>query len=304
MPPGSEYLSGPVPAGIDYERLVHDDGDTGAPCDDDPPSCVVVDGPADRPLVVLVGDSHAAMLTAGLVRLAEDHEFRLSTAIVNSCPWQRGLVNARSPADTRALCEERRAAFYDETLPAMDADLVVLSSKARSGSPRWERQVRAADAADHPDETYDQMMLRKAAESVDAIRGTGARVAIVHSIVGTGGYDLGGFDPLDCLARAAALADCAVVPPPSPPPVDAAFTWLATTVPDTYAVDLRPVYCPAGPICSPVVDGTVTWHDPSHLSTDFVVAHADDIWSVLVASDALTGLDLAEPEPRPVPTSP
>ena len=175
----------------------------------------------------------------------------------------------------------------------MGADLVILVSKARSDG-RWVRQVSADDAAAHPGETFDQMMRRKAQETVATISKTGTRVAMVLSISSTGGYDIGGFRPLDCLAQARTLADCAVIPPPSAPPIDAVYTTLATAMPDVYAADLRPAYCPQ-PICSPVTDGIVTWHDPkNHLLRRLCLTHprGEDIWDALQSSGALSGLGL------------
>ena len=75
------------------------------------------------------------------------------------------------------------------------------------------------------------------------------------------------------------------------PTVDAVYTSAALTVPDVYTVDLRPSYCPAGPICSPVVDGVVTWHDALHLSTDLVLSRIDEIWTALQKSGSLDGLN-------------
>ena len=286
---GSAELRQPVPDDIDYGSLADDEGEVGPPCADGTAgSCVVVGGTG--PHVVLVGDSHAAMLAVGLRRLAEERGFRLSSAVMSNCPWQRGLIVERSPASVRAGCAEMRSTFYDDVLPTMGADLVILVSKARSDG-RWVRQVSADDADAHPDETFDQMMRRKARETVTTIGKTGTRVAMVHSMFGTGGYDIGGFRPLDCLAQARTLADCAVIPPQSAPPIDAVYTTLATAMPDVYAADLRPAYCPE-PICSPVTDGIVTWHDPNHLSDAYVSHIREDIWDALQSSGALSGLGL------------
>ncbi len=286
--PGWAQLDRPVPD-IDFESLADDGTQSGPPCDDGTAaSCVAVDGTG--PLVVLVGDSHAGMLSGAFRRLAEERGFRFSSAVMSNCPWQRGLVVKRSPQGVQNACAEMRTSFYDDVLPSMDADLVILVSKARSGG-RWVRQVAADDAAAHAEETFDQMMQRKAQETVRTIRGTGTRVAIVHSIFGTGGYDIGGFPPLDCLAQATTLADCAVIPPRSAPSIDVGYTALARSTPEVVAADLRPAYCPR-PICSPVTDGIVTWHDPNHLSDDFVVHIRDDIWAALEESGALEGLGL------------
>ncbi len=295
-PPGSGVteaqalapLDEPVPSGIDFARLEEDEGDTGDHCPEGTPeSCAeVTDG--DGPLVVLVGDSHAAMLSPALQRLAREEGFRLSTAIMNNCPWQRGVVIERSPKVRREECAELQQRFYDRAFPQMDADLVVVLSKPRSGE-RWARQVSADDAAEHPGETYPQMMLRKAQETSEELTGRGARVLIVHSVFGTGGYDLGGPSPLDCLATARRLLECAVTPPAKPPLVDSLYDYVATAVPDVFTADLRTAYCPE-PVCAPMLDDVVVWRDPSHLSTDLVVARRAEIWRAIVDSGAWEGL--------------
>ena len=282
---GLDALREPVPDDIDYAALRKDDGEVGPKCSDGTAaSCVVVDG--DGPLVVLIGDSHAAMLAPALRELAEEQGFRFSTDIMNNCPWQRGLSITKTPLSLQQECADMRADFYDHILPTMGADLVVVAGTNRI-SPGWKSQVAADDADDHPGETYDQMWARTSQDTVTAIRDAGPRVEIMHTVFGTGGYEVGGFDPLDCLARADRLADCAVVPPQVGPPVDAVYTWMATTMPGVFTVDYRDAYCPGEVLCAPVVDGHVVWHDLNHLSTDYVVSIRDQIWSAIEASGAV-----------------
>jgi peptidoglycan/LPS O-acetylase OafA/YrhL len=282
-------LDKPVPKDIDFEALAKDEGEVGPQCaDGTPESCVVVDD-NDGPLVVLIGDSHAAMLATALHRLADEKGFRLSTNILNNCPWQDGINVTRVGQERQDECSQMRSRFYDEILPAMDADVVVTIGKARSDG-HWARDTDADDAAEHPDETFDQMLLRKSEESVEKIRDTGARVLLMHSVFGTGGYDIGGPDPLDCLSVATKQADCAVVPPTVRPPVDSFYDYLTTTIPGVHSAEIRDAYCPGRVLCAPVVDGEVTWHDADHLSQGLVLAIRQQIWAQLKESGAFDGL--------------
>ena len=286
---GLEDLNKPVPKGIDWAAITSGRGDEGSTCaGGTAASCVVVDQ-GRGPLVVLVGDSHAGMLSSALRLLAEERGFRFSSAVMDNCTWQSGLVVERSPPGRQADCAAMRKSFYDEILPSMGADVVILAGKPRSDG-HWVRETSADDAAEHPDETYQQTILRKSQETVERIRDTGARVLIVHSIFGTGGYDIGGPGPLDCLAAAKVQADCAVIPPLTLPTVDGFYTYFSVTLPSVYVVDLRPAYCPAQVACAPIVDGAVTWKDPSHLSRELVDARRGQIWASMLESGAFDGL--------------
>lgn len=282
-------LDQPVPKDIDFAELARDEGEIGPQCaDGTPESCAVVDD-NDGPLVVLIGDSHAAMLATALHRLADEKGFRLSTNILNNCPWQDGVDVTRVGQARQDECSQQRSRFYDEILPELDADVVVTVGKARSDG-HWARDTAADDAADHPDETFRQMLLRKSQESVEALRDSGARVLLVHSVFGTGGYDIGGPDPLDCLGVAKKQADCAVVPPSTRPPVDSFYDYFTTTYPGVFSAELRDAYCPGRVLCAPIVDGEVTWHDPDHLSRGLVLSVRKQIWAELTDSGAFEGL--------------
>src|SRR5690606_20042244 len=80
---------------------------------------------------VLVGDSHARMLTPALTALARERGFRLSANVVPACPWPHGLVSTKARGSNRDRCLESRRGFYTRTLPKMDPDVVVLVNAPR-----------------------------------------------------------------------------------------------------------------------------------------------------------------------------
>lgn len=282
----------PVPKDLPFQRLVDDRGELGADCADGTPrSCVVVDGPDRDPLVVLVGDSHAGMLLPALRRLADEQGFRLSTNIRNKCAWIQGIHNATERDAVNDPCREQRRAFYDEILPAMDADVVLLAQRSRDGADVLLEDVVADEPSD-ADGSWHQMMLSRARGTLDKIEASGARALIVHSMLTTNGWQVSGSDPLDCLSAARTQGDCAVVPV-LPPRLDSLFDYLSVSDPDVFTAELRDAYCPSRVLCAPIVDGLVTWKDRSHLSSDYTVAIRRDLWAALGATGAFAGLDLS-----------
>src|SRR5699024_6587468 len=112
---------------------------------DDPDSCVVAEG--NGPTVVLVGDSHARTYAPMFTKLAEEHDLTLALNIVKGCPWRAGVVNQRRPSDNQESCAEARRDWYDEVLPELDPDLVVLTEQPRE-SKAWRDDLVAADGSD------------------------------------------------------------------------------------------------------------------------------------------------------------
>jgi len=202
--------------------------------------------------------------------LAQEHDFTLLTNIVRGCGWQAGLV---------PRCAEELTTFYTDVLPLLDVDVVVAVSLSR-GEPVW--QERLADPGRPAGETLAQLHVRTAQETADLIHEAGARLVVVKALLGTNGYRRNGPDPLDCLARADRLGDCAVVTPLEKPFTDGILDALAASSPDdTAEVDLNPVLCPDAPICRPVIGTTVVWKDPDHVTGTFLDEQREALWAKL-----------------------
>ncbi|GHJ57714.1 acyltransferase [Nocardioides sp. OK12] len=274
-------LGRPVPP-IDYAEVAENKGPEGVYCTPDAPEdCLVVDGPGQH--VVLVGDSHAQMLTPAFEALAEEKGLRLSVSIVTGCPWQDGLLNTRNPTAVQEACTTAREDFYTETLPRMDADAVVLVHLPRSDRT-WEGKIRSREGEQLP---LARMQLDGVRRTVDLVEAAGASAVMVRSIIGTGGFDLGGFDPLDCLARARVLGDCVVTVPLERPLADGMYDTAAIDTESAGVVDLNPVICPDAPVCLPVVDGTVVWFNPTHVTATYLVEQREQIWTALTGTGLL-----------------
>jgi peptidoglycan/LPS O-acetylase OafA/YrhL len=269
------WADDPVPPGLDLVGALRDVPDAGSPCTPgDLEVCVRVTG--DGPRVLLVGDSQSAMFETAFESLAREHGFTFLTNIVRGCGWQSGLVPA---------CKSELATFYDDVLPALDVDVVVAVSLSR-GEPAW--QNRLADPDRPPGETLGQLHVRTAEATADAVDAAGARLVMVKALLGTNGYRRNGSDPLDCLARAPRLGDCAVVAPLEKPFTDGILETIAAAEPDhAAAIDLNPVLCPDAPICRPVIDGTVVWKDPDHVTGTFLDEQRAAIWERLTGTGLL-----------------
>ena len=66
----------------------------------------------------------------------------------------------------------------------------------------------------------------------------------------------------------------------------------AAELPTISTVDLGPVFCPDAPLCRPILGGTVVWRDNGHYTASIGVERRRKIWTQLVRSGALAGLDV------------
>lgn len=266
------WVEEPVPGDLDLTGALADVPDAGVPCTvADLQVCVRVTGTGPR--VLLVGDSQAAMFVTAFKSLAADHDFTLLTNIVRGCGWQAGLIEGQSKLGVE--CEEARDRFYTDVLPILDVDLVVTVSLSRAEA-MWVDVFTNPDDPNSP--TLEQRHYETAKNTAAMIHAAGARLIMVKALLGTSGYEKGGPDPLDCLARATHLGDCAVVPPLEKPFTDGFLDAIAATTDETAALDLNPVLCPDAPLCRPVIDGTVVWKDPDHVTGTYLDQHREAIW--------------------------
>lgn len=272
----------PVPD-VDLVAAKADTGEpTATPCTtQDPRACLEVEGSGLH--VLLLGDSQAVMFTKMFDALALDHDLSISTNIAPGCPWQSGQINIREGADPalQEACAAAREPYFSDVLPLMDIDVVVAVGLSRSDA-YWATRLTGVDGP--PGETLDELQLRTTRETAAEIRAAGPRLVIMQSIFGTDGYGILGFDPIECLASADALADCAVVPPLERPAVDSVYEVLALEDSDIATIDLTNVVCPDRPLCAPVKGHTVIWKDRDHVTASWFMQRRDAVWRRLVAT--------------------
>ena len=271
--------SEPVPKDVDWQAVDRDRGKE-ATCDaSDPDSCVIRKG--SGPHVLLIGDSHARMMTVLFERLAEEHDFTLSTNIVSGCPWQENLRNTQSSPQRQQRCDDARVGWYDDVLPKLDPDLVVVASLPRDHG-KWHKRLENRDGTNGP---LERSLLRATKETLGKIGKVAERTLMVQSVATPRS-----FVPNDCLTSAKDPAECVVPLSIENRPTDAYYLAMAADVDAAYTVDLNPAFCPSAPLCSPVVDGMIVWRDKQHLTAGFVAHQKERVWRILERTGVLDGL--------------
>ncbi len=270
----------PVPKGLDWEELRNDRGPKVSCTEENPEKCIVVKG--SGPHITLVGDSHAQMLGEMFIQLAEEHDLTLSLNIVPGCGWQAGLAFKDQPKWTDE-CDSQRRKWYEDTLPLLDPDLVVVATESRDDPEVWKDKLVRVDG--ETDESLGELLFHTTMETADTITSTGSRALIIKHIVGTEG-----FDPLDCLARSSRIERCQVPMPAERPISDAYYRIAADSSDDVFTIDLNPIICVGAPLCLPVVDGVVVWRNDNHLTSKITEHFRRKIWRTIKESGALDGL--------------
>ncbi|MDP3969137.1 MAG: acyltransferase family protein [Nocardioides sp.] len=265
-----------IPAEIDWQAI-RDDKGTDLPCNAaDPRDCIVVEG--DGPHVLLVGDSHARMLAPMFRQIAEDQGFTFSMNVLAGCMWQPDLINNNSPPGRIDNCESIRVGWYEDKLPQLDPDVVILVSQDRLASRAKSRPIEPRRSTDEP---LKRTLLRSSRRTLDLISETADRVILVEDVLTPDT-----FAPDECLATAETAVDCVVTLPVETPPTTASYIALDADRDDVDTVNLNAVFCPSAPTCQPIVDGSVVWRDRYHVATDFAVERRDEVWKLLQGTGA------------------
>jgi len=266
-----------VPADVDWEQVVGDYGDVGWCTADDPSECTVVEG--DGPHVLLIGDSQAQSLVPMFTELAEERGLTLSLNVVEGCLWQEGLYNRKSSEEEKQNCVDARVDWYDEVLPELDPDVVVIMSRPRDVASEW------ADMVDRRDDRKMSLAKMTRVESRKTLRDiarTVPRTLVVDKLVMPET-----FDPPDCLTTVEDAAECSVPARTVLSATDRLVHRIALEGPSVQPVDLNPALCPDSPICLPVVDDQVVWRDDHHVTASYAVSRRDAVWDALSRTGAL-----------------
>jgi len=266
-----------LPADVDWEAVTADYGDTGWCTADNPGECTVVEGTG--PHVLLLGDSQAQSLVPMFRTLAEEHDLTLSLNVVEGCLWQEGLYNAKSSDEEQDNCREARVDWYDEVLPEIDPDVVVVMSRPRDDEDEWSGVVRRRDGEK---QSLARMTVGASRATLRDITRTVPHTLLVERLVMPET-----FDPADCLTSEADPGRCAVPVPLGEGVTDGLSLTEAAVSPRVDTLDLNPAFCPDAPICLPVVDDEVVWRDDHHVTARYAEARRKQVWRILQDSGAL-----------------
>ena len=265
-----------VPDDVQWDQVVSDYGDVGWCTTEDPSECTVVEGEGAH--VLLIGDSQAQSLVPMFTRIAEEHGLTLSLNVVEGCLWQEQLRNRKSSEEEQANCEEARVGWYDEVLPELDPDVVVIMSRPRVEAEEWEDVVERRDGKEQPLEVMTRRATLHTLRDLERVVPTTLvvdRLAMPET-----------FDPPDCLTTEVDPSRCSVEDPPGIATSDLLVHELAARSPGVQPVDLNPAFCPGAPVCLPVVDDEVVWRDDHHVTAGYAVSRRDQVWQILQETGA------------------
>ena len=273
----------PVPADLDFAAAAGDIGSqhtctTAA-------DCYLVKG--DGPTILLLGDSHARMLSPAFKRLAQERGFSLAANIATGCPWQADVVNDNRPPEQRDECVAQRGAWYADVLPELDPDLVVLVEQSYDGNDtKFDSTLSRIGGSD---ESLTELLYHTTRETLDTFGELGIRSLVVKNTIKADG------SPLDCLASARLLSQCTVVTPEGVDASDGFYSTEDVLRDDMFTVDINPVFCPDAPLCRPVLGGVAVWRDYNHLTARIGIARRERLWSQIEDTGALDGLGFPSP---------
>ena len=267
----------PVPE-IDYEEIAADVVPE-PPCSvDDPESCTVRRG--SGPHVVVIGDSIALQWVPSFERYADELDWTLTFSIASACAWQAGLKPRPDVSDQyRERCAERRDAWYEQILPSLEPDVIVLIEVRRDDESLWGELVQAEDPALGGASLHE--VLRVTTErTLDQFLVLGARVVLLQPtpLAPRPG-------PTQCLSGARTIGECAFRLDENPPQAQI-FRDVAATRPGVHLVDATPIICPGAPTCMPIIDGIPVFRDEGHLNGAFVRATERQFLQLLLDSGA------------------
>ena len=268
-------LTAPVPK-LDYDSLSHQSGPKQACSVDDVAGCHSIRG--SGPTVVLVGDSQAQTFIPVFEKLAEEHDFNLDVDVQPGCPWQEQLKNDLESRNSAATCEAARVGWYDDVLPQLHPDVVVLLARPRDDEKEWGGTSALRDGNDEP---LSQAVWESTRQTLATITKTAPAVVVQRLIMPET------FEPADCLASASRVGQCVVTAQPEPSLTDGYTATVAAQNPRVHALDLNPIFCPTAPVCSPIQHDQLVWRDDHHYTVDYAVAMREQVWAALTATGAL-----------------
>lgn len=266
-----------VPDSVDWKAVEDDTGEEHSCTAENPRDCILHEG--SGPHILVIGDSHARMLSRMFTTLAEEHDFTLSMNAVAGCPWQENLKNLQSPKARQQQCTQARVGWYDKVLPELDPDLVIVTSSPRDDEKHWKSRLTERDG--HHDKLH-RAILRSTKQTLRKIDKVADRTLMVETIVAAEK-----FNPTDCLARTGKPEECAVAISGKNRPTDGFYLTAAAEHENFYTVNLNPAFCPTAPVCPPVYKGQIVWRDAHHLTAHFAEKRRDAAWKLIKDSGAL-----------------
>ena len=242
--------------------------------------CEAVRGTKAR--MLLLGDSHAAMLIPAFSKIARNHSMSLAVTSFPNCAWQPGI--ALDPIGGKpngpATCRAHQDDWYQRVLPQYAPDIVVVVSRGVE-DPANPTDIRLADGRLlHPGSPGFTEAVQAASErALRLLKHPGRKIVILEPTP-IAPPSIQGADPFRCVSGATYLDDCRYVATAEPSPIVQYYRSIADGK-SLLSIDLDRVVCPYFPICDPVVGGVIVKVDRQHLTSVYSARIADSIDAAL-----------------------
>jgi peptidoglycan/LPS O-acetylase OafA/YrhL len=224
-------------------------------------SCVVVHGTG--PTIMLVGDSHAAMVEPTFVAIAQQHDLTLAVSAAPFCPWQQDLYVVRIGQGS-TNCSAIKDDLYARVLPALHPSIVV-DMNLGYDEPRQKVVYVGPDgkpvAGGSPGEVA--WTERTTTDSLAAELANAGKVILIEPVPNAS------VDELSCLSQARVVEQCRFVANSQPTTIETLYRKLDRENGQVWSLDMDKLVCPYFPICDPIIDKQVVRFDGSHLTPEF-----------------------------------
>jgi peptidoglycan/LPS O-acetylase OafA/YrhL len=270
----------PVPAGLDFNAIEHDVPAFTNCYGKDPSACTLMHGTG--PHLLLIGDSHAAMLTPMFRTIAQDHNLTLSVSDLGGCPWQRNLYASPLVVGSETVtvedCQRIKDDLYDRVIPALHPDVIVTMNMGYETEARVVHYL-GPDRGPMPKSSpqYDAWLQQTTVDSLRQLRSGNTNVVLMEPIP----FDIT-FDPTICLSGAKVLEQCRYTVPPGPSDLEKLYRQLDQQDEHVWSLDIDKLVCPYLPICDPIVNQLVVKFDATHLTRAFAKSIAPAVDDFLV----------------------
>jgi hypothetical protein len=230
--------------------------------------CTLVRGTKQRAL--LIGDSYAHMWMPAIALIAKRESLTLSVAVMDACPWQRGISYddlgpfTGAAASIDRACKQHQADWYGRILREFKPDVVILAQAQTE--VQFPLRVTFPDGRQlkNSDPGFEPELVSASTATLHALQAPGRKIAVIEPTPPSSP-----FNPLRCLSGGGAPADCSFHANTVPTALELHFRS-AGSKSDVTALDLDRVVCPRLPTCDAVVNNVIVRLDANgHLTATF-----------------------------------
>ena len=234
---------------------------------------------ADGPLVMLVGDSHAAQWAPALEQAAVDLGLRLVVRTYGGCPAVEVYVARTGFLDASQACLDQRAET-ERLITTAKPELVVMSNADYS-----DRMISGPAGSLLHGTATEQAYSRARRAFAEMVDKQGTHLAVIQD--NPGQLE----DPIECLARDRDIDGCSAprarVVPPAESVNEREYADLSSVMP-VQTLSTVPLICNEQR-CLVERDGRIVYADSGHLAAEFTLAMTPQVEDLIRAGLAASG---------------